>query len=295
MYKILKKRYLNPEETLFEMEIEAPLMSKKARGGNFVIVRLYEEGERMPLTVADYNREKGTITVVVQAIGKSTQYMSALEEGEEILDFVGPLGKAARIEKYDNPVVLIGGGVGIAPIYPQAKELKEAGNTVIVIMGARTKSLLFWKEKMKAIADEVIITTDDGSAGRKGFVTDALKELMQNRDLDRVIAIGPLIMMKFVADLTRGGNKLPHIPTTVSLNTIMVDGTGMCGGCRFQTLDGETKFACVDGPDVDGHNVDFDNVMSRNKRFNKQEAKCLAHYENKSCKLYDKISNEEET
>lgn len=281
--KILKKEFLNCDGTLFEMVVEAPQIAKKANGGNFVILRLNETGERFPLTIADYNRDKGTITMVVLAIGKSTKSLGEMNVGDEILDFVGPLGKSAHTEKKDKPVVIIGGGVGIAAIYPQAKELKESGNYVISILGARSKELLFWQDKFKEISDELIITTDDGSEGRKGVVTDPLREIITSREVSKVIAIGPLIMMKFVADLTRGDKGLPKVPTVVSLNTIMVDGTGMCGGCRFLTNKGETKFACVDGPDVDGHEVDFDNLLLRNKRYQKEEntAKEQAH----ACKM----------
>ncbi|MHA1672635.1 MAG: sulfide/dihydroorotate dehydrogenase-like FAD/NAD-binding protein [Promethearchaeota archaeon] len=283
-WKILEKKYLNPDQTLFELVIAAPDIAKKAKGGNFVILRLSEYGERFPLTVADYDREKGTITIVVMKTGKSTTELSMLKVGEEILDFVGPLGKCAHIDKYEHPVVLVGGGVGIAPIYPQAKELKDKGNKVIAILGARTKELVFWEEKFRALEVEVIITTDDGTHGQKGFVTDRLRELMEKQPLGRVIAIGPLIMMKFVALLTNGEKGLPKIPTTVSLNPIMVDGTGMCGGCRFLTLDGQIKFACVDGPDVDGHNVDYDNLMARNSRFQKVEIERKEEFDHK-CRL----------
>jgi ferredoxin/flavodoxin---NADP+ reductase len=269
--KIVSKKFLNPEKSVFEMVVEAPKIAKKAHGGNFVIVRLHEFGERFPLTVADYNRAQGTVSLVVMAIGKSTTELSMLEEGDYILDFVGPLGNKAHIQKYDHPVVLVGGGVGIAPIYPQAKEFKAVGNELIIILGARTKSLLFWQEKFESVADKVIVTTDDGSAGIKGLVTDVLKDILKNQPLSRVIAIGPLIMMKFVALTTNGKGDLPKVPTTVSLNPIMVDGTGMCGGCRFNTLSGKTKFACVDGPDVDGHDVDFGNLMNRNSRFKNVE------------------------
>mgnify|MGYP002348488300 CR=1 FL=1 len=239
MTKVLKKRFLNENKTLFEIVVDAPQIAKKAHGGNFVMLRLSEKGERFPLTIADYDRAKGTISMVVLAIGKSTTELSLKEEGDEILDFVGPLGQDAHINNYENPVVVVGGGVGIAAIYPQAKELKEAGNYVISILGARNKNLLFWQKEFKPISDELIITTDDGSEGKKGTVVDALRELMQSKKIDRVIAIGPLIMMKFVAQLTNGKADLPKIDTTVSLNPIMVDGTGMCGGCRFQTLHGE--------------------------------------------------------
>ena len=281
--KILYKKFLNDSKTVFEMLVDAPLIARKAQPGNFVIVRLNEEGERVPLTIADYDRSQGTITMVVLAIGKSTEALSRLEAGDTILDFVGPLGKPAELERYENPVVVIGGGVGIAAAYPQAKEMKTIGNYVISIIGARTRELLFWREKMKAVSDELIITTDDGSEGVHGRVTDALRPLLEQRRIDRVIAIGPLIMMKFVSELTNGQNNLPKVKTTVSLNPIMVDGTGMCGGCRFMTLDNKIKFACVDGPDVDAHNVDFDNMLLRNDRFKESEKlakeryhKCLA-------------------
>jgi ferredoxin--NADP+ reductase len=271
--KILSKTFLNADNTLFEMVVEAPLVAKKARGGNFIMLRLSDVGERFPLTIADYDRKNGTISMVVLAIGKSTKELSTLKVGEYIHDFVGPLGNEAHIQKYEDPVVLVGGGVGIAAIHPQAKEFKEAGNHVISILGARSANLLFWEDKMRAVSDEVIITTDDGSKGEKGLVTDALKKLMNQRKLARCIAIGPLIMMKFVAEATRG-----KLSTTVSLNPIMVDGTGMCGGCRFQTLSKKMKFACVDGPDVDGHDVDFDNLLQRNARYKPQEKEAMHRY-----------------
>lgn len=281
--KILEKKYLNSTKTVFEMTVEAPQVAKKAKSGNFLMVKLSENGERIPLTIADYDREKGTITIVVLTIGKTTEMLSKLEVGQYIPDFIAPLGKSAHIVKYENPVVIVGGGVGIAAAYPQAKELKQEGNYVISIIGARTAELLFWREKMKAVSDELIITTDDGSEGIKGQVTLALKELMLKRKLDRVIAIGPLIMMKFVALTTSGKDNLPKIPTTVSLNPIMVDGTGMCGGCRFSTLDKQIKFACVDGPDVDGHNVDFDILLRRNRRFDDKEKMAKEKYH--QCKI----------
>lgn len=277
--KIIKKQFLNNGKTVFELVVKAPLIAKKARAGNFVMLRLSDNGERFPLTIGDYDRTEGTITMVVLIAGKSTEELATLEVGQSIKDFIGPLGKPAELEKYANPVVVVGGGVGIAAAYPQAKELKEMGNTVISILGARTNDLLFWREKVKAVSDEVIISTDDGSEGVKGKVTDVLKPLLQQRKIDRVIAIGPLIMMKFVALLTNGKDPtVPKVFTTVSLNPIMVDGTGMCGGCRFSTLDHKTLFACVDGPDVDGHNVDFDNLLARNTRFRNQEKICLDKY-----------------
>ena len=291
--KIVSKTFLNPDNTVFEMVVEAPLIAKKAQGGNFVILHPYQTGARLPLTVADYDKEKGTITMVIMSVGKSTTQLAKLEPGEEIADFIGPLGNPAHIVKYENPVVFLGGGVGIAPCYPQAKMMKEVGNHVIVILSARTKNLLFWEDKFREFCDEVFITTDDGSLGMKGFGVDKLKELMLERPLSQVIAIGPLIMMKFVALLTNGKKDLPLIPTTVSLNTLMVDGTGMCGGCRFQTLHGGTKFACVDGPDVDGHDVDFDNLLKRNSRFVRVEKNRLEKY-NEHCKALEKYCEEEE-
>jgi len=288
VYKILMKKELGSSRTLFEMELDMPLIAKKARAGNFIIIRINEKGERIPLTVADYNREKGTITIVFQVVGKTTKLLSTLEKGDFLLDVVGPLGNEIHLKKYDYPVVIIGGGVGIAPCYPQAKELKETGNKIISIIGARTSDLLFWREKMKQVSDELIICTDDGTEGKKGVVTDPLKELLKREPLSLVISIGPLIMMKFVALTTSGYEGLPKVKTMVSLNTIMIDGTGMCGGCRFSTIDGKIYFACVDGPDVDGHIVDFDNLLKRAKRFMAQEKESIERYEHE-CKAVEKL------
>ena len=290
-YKILDKRELGNSGQVFEMVIETPLIAKKAHGGNFILLRINETGERFPLTIADYDREKGTITIVVQVVGKSTKLLSHQNIGDEILDFVGPLGNRIHIEKYEHPIVIIGGGVGIAPCYPQAKELKEAGNKVITIIGARTKELLFWREKMRSVSDELIICTDDGSEGIKGVVTEPLKELLKRENISIVITIGPLIMMKFVALTTNGSGNLPKVKTYVSLNTIMIDGTGMCGGCRFSTVDGEIYFACVDGPDVDGHIVDFDNLLKRANRFLDQEKESAECYD-RECKALEKYERE---
>ncbi len=290
-FKILEKKQLGTSGTLFEMVVSTPLVSKKARAGNFVLVRIYEKGERFPLTIADYDRKRGVITLVFQVVGKSTKLLANQEIGDEILDIVGPLGNPIHIKKYDNPIVIIGGGVGIAPCFPQAKELKQAGNTIISILGARTKDLLFWKEKMAKVSDKVLICTDDGTEGTKGLVTDLLKDLLKKEKLSLVIAIGPLIMMKFVCATTSGQDKLPKVPTMVSLNTIMVDGTGMCGGCRFSTKDGKFYFACVDGPDVDGHNVDFDNLLKRAKRFVDLEKKSLENYEHECKSLQSSTLN----
>jgi len=290
-YKIIEKRELGNSGQVFEMVIETPLIAKKANGGNFILLRINEIGERFPLTIADYDRDKGTITIVVQVVGKSTKLLSHQNIGDEILDIVGPLGNRIHIEKYEHPVVVIGGGIGIAPCYPQAKELKEAGNKVITIIGARNKDLLFWREKMRSVSDELIICTDDGSEGIKGVVTEPLKELLKRENISIVIAIGPLIMMKFVALTTNGSGNLPKVKTYVSLNTTMIDGTGMCGGCRFSTVDGEIYFACVDGPDVDGHIVDFDNLLKRANRFLEQEKESVECYD-RQCKALEKYENE---
>jgi ferredoxin--NADP+ reductase len=282
-YKILKKVQLGESGTLFEMDVYAPLIAKKAFAGNFILIRINEQGERIPLTIADYDREEGSLTIVVQVVGKSTLLLSHLNADDEILDVVGPLGNRMHIEKFDYPIIIIGGGVGIAPCYPQAKELKEAGNKIISILGARTKDLIFWREKMASVSERVIITTNDGSEGIKGFVTNPLRDIISKEKISLVIAIGPMIMMKNVAELTNGIESLPKIRTFVSLNTIMIDGTGMCGGCRFPAKDGEIHFACVEGPDVDGHIVDFDILLNREKRFEEFEKKSYDLYK-KQCK-----------
>jgi ferredoxin--NADP+ reductase len=284
-YKIIKKKQLGSSGTLFEMDIYAPLIAKKAFAGNFILIRINEKGERIPLTIADYNREDGIITIVVQIVGKSTLLLSHQDEGDELLDVVGPLGNRIHIEKYKHPLIIIGGGVGIAPCYPQAKELKEAGNNIISILGARTKDLIFWREKMARVCEKVIISTNDGSEGIKGFVTEPLKDIISKEKISLVIAIGPMIMMKNVAELTNGIEGLPRVNTFVSLNTIMIDGTGMCGGCRFPAKDGQVHFACVEGPDVDGHIVDFDILLNREKRFAEFEKKSYDLYK-KECKYY---------
>lgn len=276
MFKILKKEELSESITLFELD--AKDIASKAQAGNFIVLKINEQGERIPLTIADYDREKGTITTVFQKVGKTTNQLGLLNVGDFIADVIGPLGMASHIENFGK-VVCVGGGVGIAPVYPIARALKEAGNTVISIIGARNNSLLFWEDKMKKVSDELIVTTDDGSYGRKANVTIPLEELLiKDKDIKIVVAIGPAIMMKFVCKTTEKYN----VNTVVSLNSIMVDATGMCGGCRIE-VGGETKFACVDGPEFDGHKVDFDLLMSRQKMYPDEE-KIATEKHNERCK-----------
>ncbi len=266
MAKILKKTILSP--AIYEMVVEAPLVAHKCQPGQFVIIRTDEYSERIPLTIGDFDREKGTITLVIQTVGNTTKHLcETFEEDDDILDVVGPLGKPSEMEKFGT-VVCVGGGVGVAPVYPIARAYHELGNKVISIIGARNKDLVMWQDKMAAISDELIVTTDDGTAGRKGFVTDPLREMLEaGEKIDLVLAIGPVIMMKNVAKTTEPfGTK-----TTASLNTIMVDGTGMCGGCRV-LVGGENKFACVDGPEFDAHKVDFANLMMRQQMYKTQES-----------------------
>lgn len=276
MHRIIKKEKLNPEICL--LEIEAKDISASARPGQFLVLRIDEVGERFPLTIYDFNREKGTVTVVCQAVGVSTKKLCALNEGDAILDIAGPLGHATETKDIGK-VICIGGGVGTAEAYPIAKAMAEDGNDVTVIIGARTKDLVICEEEMKTFCDKVHVTTDDGSYGRKGFVTDVLKELTGKEDYDLVFAIGPVIMMKAVSDMTRPKN----IKTLVSLNAIMIDGTGMCGGCRV-LHDKKQKFTCVDGPEFDGHLVDFDDLMKRQERYKLKEKSALLSYEEK-CKI----------
>ena len=267
-YRIVQKKDLNPQ--IFLMELEAPLVAKKAEPGQFVILRVDEQGERVPFTIADFNREKGTVTIIVQAVGKTTQDMTKLKSGDEILDFAGPLGMPTPLEGLKK-VAVIGGGLGTAIAYPQAKKLHSLGADVTVITGFRNKELIILEEELKEVSNKLIITTDDGSNGVGGFVTDRLKEQIEAGErFDEVIAIGPLVMMRAVCKLTEQYN----IPTTVSMNPVMIDGTGMCGGCRV-IVGGETKFACVDGPDFDGHKIDWDAAMKRQLMFKS--------YEKRSC------------
>lgn len=260
MYKIVKKRELNPTVTL--MEIEAPLVAKKAEPGQFIILRVDDEGERIPLTVADFDREAGTVTIIFQIVGATTEKLNAKNQGDCISDFVGPLGKKTETDGLKK-VAIVGGGVGCAIAYPVAKKLHNLGCEVHSVVGFRNKDLVILEEEFKAVSDKLCLMTDDGSYGEKGLVTDALKGLIEDGNkYDEVIVIGPVIMMKFVSLLT----KEYGIKTVVSMNPIMIDGTGMCGGCRL-TVGGETKFACVDGPDFDGHLVDFDEAMKRSAMY----------------------------
>ena len=270
MYRILEREDLTPIIHLFK--IEAPRVAKKAQAGQFVILHHGEDGERIPLTIADWDRVAGTVTVVFMEVGATTEKFAELQAGDVIDDFVGPLGKPTEIENYGT-VVCVAGGFAIATIVPIARAMKAAGNKVISIMGFRTKDLVFWEERLGQVSDELIITTDDGTYGRKGLVTEPLKELLDTRDIARVIAIGPTIMMKFSA-LT---SKPYEVKTIVSLNPIMVDGTGMCGACRVE-VGGETKLACVDGPDFDGHIVDWDLLISRQRAYLDQEKQSIERH-----------------
>ncbi len=267
--KILEKKTLGPQ--VKEFVFEAPVIARKAKPGQFLILRVTETGERIPLTIADANPERGTLTIVVQEVGKTTMLLGALEVGDAILDIIGPLGIESEIEPFGT-VVCVGGGVGIACVYPIAKALKAAGNKLLSIIGARSRDLLIWEDRMRQVSDETFVTTDDGSYGQKGFVTDVLKRLVdEGRTLNLVYAVGPAVMMRAVANVTRQ----PGIRTIASLNSIMVDGTGMCGGCRVQVGE-ETKFVCVDGPEFDAHQVDFDELMKRQRSYTEQE-QCSVH------------------
>ncbi len=272
MYKIVKKEYLNP--TVVRMDIESPLIAKKAQPGQFLIIRAFDDSERIPLTVADYDRENGTVSIIFQIVGRGTEEISSLNEGESLNDLVGPLGRASELEGLKK-VCVVGGGVGCAIAFPVAKKLHELGTEVHSVVGFRNKDLVILEKDFESVSDKMVMMTDDGSYGEKGVVTAALEKLIsEGNEYDEVITIGPLIMMKFVCQVTKKYN----IKTVVSMNPIMVDGTGMCGGCRL-TVGGETKFACVDGPEFDGHLVDFDEAMSRGsvyKQFegNEREEHC---------------------
>jgi len=265
VYKILKKQTLSEQVKL--MVIDAPLVARKAQPGQFIILRINEQGERIPLTIADYDEEAGTVTIIFQEVGKTTIHLGTLNEGDSLLDFVGPLGKPSHFDSSIKKAAVIGGGLGTAIAYPQAKKLHSLGVDVTSITGFRTQNLVLLEKEIGDVSDKLIVMTDDGSNGHQGFVTDALKsEIEAGEKFDLVIAIGPLIMMKFVSKLT----KQYGIKTIISMNPIMIDGTGMCGGCRV-TVGGKTKFACVDGPDFDGHEVDFDEAMRRQNMYKKEQ------------------------
>jgi len=270
-YKIVRKRVLGPDSKMFV--VEAPYVARNAKPGQFIILRVNETGERIPLTIAGSDREKGLVTIIFQEVGKTTKLLGTLEEGDEILDFVGPLGKPTEIENFGT-VMTLGGGFGTAVLYPLVKAIKEKGNYVITAIGARTRDLIILEEEMREISDEVYITTDDGSYGRKGFVTEVLADfLKEGRKIDRVFSVGPVPMMKATANVTK-----PYgVKTIVSLNPIMVDGTGMCGACRVE-VGGKTKFACIDGPEFDAHEVNFDLLMKRLGMYREEEKASLERF-----------------
>jgi ferredoxin--NADP+ reductase len=271
MFKIVKREEMSDGNVVLN-EIEAPLIAKKAKPGQFVILKANETGERIPLTMAETDSEKGTITVIYMIVGKSTALFKTLQVGDGYQDVIGPLGKPTDIEKVGK-VVCVGGGTGIAVLHPITRALKEVGNHVIAIIGARSKDLLILEDKMRDVSHELLITTDDGSYGRHGFVTDALKDVLENEDIQLAVAIGPVPMMKFVSKMTEEYG----VKTMVSLNPIMVDGTGMCGGCRV-TVGGQTQFACVDGPEFDGHKVDYDELMLRLQAYCEHEKQCYEEF-----------------
>ena len=288
MYKIIRKETL--VENIDRFYIKAPLVARKAKAGQFVVIRINERGERIPLTIADYDRDKGVISLVSMRVGKTTGLLSNLKQGDSIRDIVGPLGNASEIENFGK-VICVGGGVGIAPIFPIARELKEAGNHIISIIGARSKDLLILKKDMEQTSDELYICSDDGSIGYHGFVSDFLKQYLEENiggkkgkkiKIARVIAIGPALMMACVSEVTRPFN----IKTIVSLNSIMVHGTGMCGSCRVE-VGSKTKFVCVDGPEFDAHSVNFNLLLSRQKVYCNHEGKCMDIYE-QQCRLPEK-------
>lgn len=280
MYEITEKTILNP--TVIKMNIKAPLVAKKAQAGQFIILRVDSEGERIPLTVADYDREAGTVTIIFQKVGATTDKLAELNEGDYISDFAGPLGRATNVEGLKK-VAVVGGGVGCAIAYPVAKKLHENGCEVHSIVGFRNRELVILEDEFKTVSDKFVMMTDDGSYGEKGLVTNALEKLIESGEkYDEVIAIGPVIMMKFVAALT----KKYGIKTVVSMNPIMIDGTGMCGGCRL-TVGGKTKFACVDGPEFDGHEVDFDEALKRGLMYREFEK----HAREEHCNLLKQQAN----
>ncbi len=271
MFKIVRREEMS-EGTVVLNEIEAPLIARKAKPGQFVIMKANETGERIPLTMADSDPEKGTITVIYMVVGKSTALFKTLQVDDAYQDVIGPLGKPTHLEKVGT-IVCVGGGTGIAVLHPITRALKEVGNHVISIIGARSKDILILEDQMRAVSHELHVCTDDGSYGHHGFVTDVMKDILDNKKVDLVVAIGPVPMMKFVSKITKDYN----VKTMVSLNPIMVDGTGMCGGCRV-SIGGKTKFACVDGPEFDGHQVDYDELMQRLQAYCEQEKQCYDEF-----------------
>ncbi len=276
LHKILLKQSLATNIYLFK--VAAPDVAKKAKAGQFVVIRIDERGERIPLTIADWDEDEGSITIVVMEVGTTTHRLAMLEAGDSITDFVGPLGLPSDVEKFGT-VVCVAGGIGVAPVLPIARAMKQAGNRVISILGARNRDLLFWEDELRSVSDELIVTTDDGSYGRKGLVTEPLKELLEGGEkIDRVIAIGPSIMMKFCASTTEPFG----VKTIVSLNPIMVDATGMCGCCRV-SVGGVTKFTCVDGPEFDGHQVDWDLLLARQRTYLDEEKSSFEQCKGEGC------------
>ncbi|CAD7766820.1 MAG: Sulfide dehydrogenase subunit beta [Candidatus Argoarchaeum ethanivorans] len=269
-YTILEREELAPE--IYLLKLYAPEVANKSEPGQFIIIRIDESGERIPLTIADYNRGAGIITVVFMEIGKTTKQLAALKSGDSLSDIVGPLGNPAHVPK-NSVVVFVGGGVGITTVYPEAREFKKAGNTIISIIGARSENLLIWEDRVRSVSDKLYITTDDGTKGRHGFVTDVLTDILRERSVDLVVAIGPVVMMRAVAGVTKPFG----VKTIVSLNPVMVDGTGMCGSCRV-LVGGETKFTCVDGPEFDAHQVDFTLLLTRLAAYRDEEAASLEKF-----------------
>jgi len=269
-YMITRKKALNLED--FLIEIKAPLVAKKFKAGQFLILRIHDKGERVPLTITDCDPKNGLVSLIIKAVGKTTSELGKLEKGDSVSDIVGPLGNPSEIKEFGT-VVCVGGGTGIACLYPIIKALKAADNNVITIIGAKTKDKLIWEDEIKKISDELIVTTDDGSYGQKGVVTGPLEEILKSKTIDRVIAIGPMIMMKFVAKITESY----EVKTIVSLNTIMIDGTGMCGGCRV-FINGKMKFTCIDGPEFDGNKVNFNELMNRLDMFKEKEKQAMEYY-----------------
>ena len=272
MYDIVKSEKLTPD--VIKLEIQAPHIAKKAKAGQFIMVTPTEHGERIPLTMADFSPEKGTVTIAALEVGKTTKQLGRMKAGDKVFSLVGPLGLPTHLQQYGN-VVSIGGGIGLALMYPVGRALKQSGNRTINIIGARNEKLLMYEKEIQSVSDEFFVCTDDGSKGHHGFVSDILKKLIaENKKIDLVYAVGPIIMMKVIANITKPYN----IHTVVSLNPIMVDGTGMCGSCRV-IIDGKTKFGCVDGPEFDGHKVDFDNLTARNKRYIPEEQQALKRFQ----------------